>query len=78
MSAFEDFIVLELPKRPWAQNDGAPGQIPVRSNDPIKRLELVWIDSPDAKISTDPGNTASLGSDGGVFMQQFEWTTTQW
>jgi len=31
MSAFEDFIILELPKRPWTQIDGAPGHIPVRS-----------------------------------------------
>ena len=78
MSSFEDFVFLELPKRPWIQNDGAAGQLPVRSNDPLKRLELVWVDAPGAKVSTDPDNAVTIGTDGGIFVQQFEWTTTQW
>lgn len=78
MGEFEDFITLELPKRPFALDDGAPGQIPVRSENAARRLELVWIDTPSAKISTDEGNQIKAGSDEGLFVPQFEWTTTQW
>lgn len=78
MSSFEDFVINELPKRPWAQEDGAPGQVPVRSENSERRLELVWVDPSGAKISTDEDNAATTGSDGGIFVQQFEWTTTQW
>ena len=78
MGAFEDFITLELPKRVWALADGAPGQIPVRSQNADRRMELVWISAPGANVSTDPDNAATVGADGGIFVQQFEWTTTQW
>lgn len=42
MSAFNNFIQLELPKRPFTEDDGLEGQVLVRSNNPNKPRELVW------------------------------------
>ena len=42
MSAFEDFINLELPKRPFVSTDGASGQVLIRSSNPLAVRELVW------------------------------------
>lgn len=78
MGAFEDFVTLELPKRPWAESDGQPGQVLARVSDPNKRLGLEWVDPSGAKISDDPDNAIRNGTDGGLFVQQLEWTTTQW
>ena len=78
MSAFEDFVFVELPKRPWAESDGQPGQVLARVSDPNKRLGLEWVDPSGAKISDDPDNAIRNGTDGGLFVQQLEWTTTQW
>ena len=78
MGAFEDFVTLELPKRPWTEADGQPGQVLARTADPAKRLGLEWVDPSGAKISSDSDNSIRSGSDGGLFAQQFDWTTTQW
>lgn len=78
MSDFEDFVTLELPKRPWVEGDGQPGQVLVRVSDPQRRLGLEWAAPGGARISTDEGNAIRQGVDGGLFAQQFEWTTTQW
>ena len=78
MSAFEDFVFVELPKRPWAETDGQPGQVLARVADPNKRLGLEWVDPSGAKISTDTDNALRTGSDGGLFSSTLEWTTTQW
>lgn len=42
MATFEEFVQLELPRRPFADVDGLPGQIPVRSSNPAAKRELVW------------------------------------
>jgi len=39
---FNDFVQIELPKRPFTETDGAPGQVLVRSNRPERPRELVW------------------------------------
>lgn len=39
---FNDFIELELPKRPFTEADGLPMQIPVRSDNPLAPREMVW------------------------------------
>lgn len=78
MSDFEDFVTLELPKRPWVESDGQPGQVLARVVDPQRRLGLEWVDPGGAKISTDADNALEKGSDNGLFVQQFEWTSTQW
>lgn len=78
MGAFEDFVTLELPKRPWAEADGQPGQVLARVADPNKRLGLEWVEPGGTKISEDTDNALRRGSDNGLFVQQFEWTTTQW
>lgn len=78
MGAFEDFVTLELPKRPWTEADGQPGQVLARVTDPNKRLGLEWVEPGGAKISTDTDNAIRQGTDGGLFAQQLEWTTTQW
>lgn len=41
---FNDFVQIELPKRPFAELDGAPGQVLARSNRPERPRELVWVD----------------------------------
>jgi hypothetical protein len=43
---FNDFVQIELPKRPFAELDGAPGQVLARSNRPERPRELVWVDQP--------------------------------
>lgn len=60
MSGFEDFVTVELPKRPFAEADGAPGQVPVRSSRPERPRELVWVDLP----GVDPGMQVAAGSGG--------------
>lgn len=46
MSGFDDFVITELPKRPFTQSDGAPGQVLVRSTNTLASRELVWADMP--------------------------------
>jgi hypothetical protein len=40
--AFNDFVELELPKRPFTAGDGLPGQLLARSGNPLAPRELVW------------------------------------
>lgn len=78
MGAFEDFITLELPKRPFVETDGVAGQVLMRSSDPNKRLQLVWgTVSSSTSISADVENKLTVGSDGGLFVN-FTWSSTQW
>ena len=44
MADFNSFVQLELPRRPFVGTDGAPGQILVRSNNPLAVRELIWSD----------------------------------
>ena len=44
MSSFNNFIQLELPKRPFTQEDGTEGQILVRSSNAERPRELAWKD----------------------------------
>lgn len=44
MATFEEFVQTELPTRPFALTDGLAGQIPVRSANPERARELVWVD----------------------------------
>jgi hypothetical protein len=46
MPTFEEFVQTELPKRPFADVDGAPGQVLARSSRPERPRELVWVDIP--------------------------------
>lgn len=41
MSAFEDFIQVELPRRPWTPNDPAQESIPVRRGAGPRQLDFV-------------------------------------
>lgn len=43
MSAFEDFIQLELPRRPWTFTDGAQETIPVRRGAGPRQMEFINI-----------------------------------
>lgn len=52
MPTFEEFVQTELPKRPFAEVDGAPGQVLARSGNVSHPLELVWMDVPGAKVPT--------------------------
>jgi hypothetical protein len=45
--AFNDFIQIELPKRPYMEVDGLPGEIPVRSVNVDRPRELVWVSPND-------------------------------
>lgn len=42
--AFNDFVMTELPLRPFTASDGSAGQVLVRSNNPMAARELVWVD----------------------------------
>ncbi len=42
MADFNEFVQLELPRRPFVSTDGGPGQVLVRSNNPHAIRELVW------------------------------------
>lgn len=53
--AFNDFVQIELPKRPFVNVDGAAGQMLVRSNNPLAPRELVWAD-----VNQGSGNTGAL------------------
>lgn len=44
MSGFDDFVITELPKRPFVQTDGLPGQMLIRSTNTLASRELVWTD----------------------------------
>ena len=46
MSGFTDFVTIELPKRPFVDVDGAPGQVLARSTRPERPRELEWVDMP--------------------------------
>lgn len=68
MAGFNDFIQTELPLRPFTVTDGAAGQIPVRSNNPLAVRELVWISPQDlgggstgSAIQLEVGENLSLG-----------------
>lgn len=52
MSAFEDFITVELPKRPFTTTDGTVGQIQIRSNNAGHPLEMEWADIPGIVVPT--------------------------
>lgn len=54
---FADFVQTELPKRPFAETDGAPGQVLARSNRPERPRELVWLDMPGVGL---PANHLAL------------------
>jgi hypothetical protein len=41
MSAFEDYIQLELPRRPWSPNDPAQETVPVRRGAGPRQLDFV-------------------------------------
>lgn len=52
MPTFEEFVAQELPKRPFTEVDGVPGQIPVRSSNANHPLELTWCDIPGIVVPT--------------------------
>lgn len=49
---FEDFVYLELPKRPFTNTDGVAGQVLARSGNPLAVRELVWVDVPGIVVPT--------------------------
>lgn len=61
MSGFTDFVSVELPKRPFTEGDGLPGQMLIRSSNPLAIRELVWA---DPLGGTDPGYTAAVAISG--------------
>lgn len=52
MTGFTDFVTTELPKRPYTEGDGLPGQIMVRSSNPLAVRQMVWADAPAGTSST--------------------------
>lgn len=62
MSGFNDFVTVELPKRPFVDVDGAPGQVLARSSRPERARELEWVDlpvvSPGISIAAAAGGVA--------------------
>lgn len=70
--SFNDFVSTELPLRPFAPTDGAPGQVLARSGNADRPRETVWVDLPSgpgaANISADQDNRLTRGSDNGLFV----------
>lgn len=60
MSGFNDFVTIELPKRPFVDVDGAAGQVLVRSTRPERVRELEWADFP----AIAPGVSLPAGASG--------------
>ncbi len=50
MPTFEEFVQIELPKRPFTAEDGAAGQVLVRSGNAGRPRELVWADMPQTPV----------------------------
>lgn len=67
MPTFEEFVQVELPKRPFCGADGLPGQVLVRSSNPLAVRELTW-----ANMAAGAGDNGGAGSgeilDGGERM----------
>jgi hypothetical protein len=61
MPTFEEFVQIELPKRPFCAGDGLPGQVLVRSSNPQAVRELVWADAA-------PGGGGSGGAGSGEIL----------
>ena len=57
MTGFTDFVTTELPKRPFVADDGSAGQTLVRSANPERARELVWVDI----IAAPPTASEALG-----------------
>lgn len=55
MSAFEDFIQVELPRRPWTATDPAQETIPVRRGAGPRQLEFVSLN--DGQVLGKVGGT---------------------
>ena len=58
--AFNDFVQIELPKRPFTEVDGLPGQTLVRSSNVLAPRELVWVDT-DVSVATYTAGIALSG-----------------
>jgi len=54
MAGFNDFIQTELPKRPFTNEDGVPGQLLARSTNLLAPREAIWIDPTPAVNSLVP------------------------
>lgn len=84
MSAFEDFVNAELPKR--ISTDQSPLSVPANMVFVTTGVGLMTELKPyvseggggTPEISTDPDNALSYGTDGKLFVEKFSWTTTQW
>lgn len=62
MPTFEEFVQVELPKRPFTNTDGAPGQVLLRSNNPLAVRELIWGDLPG--VVSNPTYTSAVDLSG--------------
>lgn len=65
MATFEEFVQLELPKRLFTEGDGTPGQMLVRSNNPLAVRELIWANIPNdnaAQITLEAGEDLAAGT----------------
>jgi len=70
MADFNEFVQLELPRRPFVSIDGAPGQTLIRSNNPHAVRELIWSnllnDLQDRLGDLDPNLAVVSDADGNL------------
>ena len=85
MSAFEDFVNLELPKRiSTNQNPLAvpPNMVFVTTGIGLQTVLMPYVSGEGGggavEISLDPNNALTYGSDGKLYVEKFSWSTTQW
>lgn len=60
--AFNDFVQIELPKRPFVEVDGAPGQILVRSSNLERPRELIWASLGAPEVTFEAGENLPAGT----------------
>lgn len=85
MSAFEDFVNTELPKR--ISTNQNPLTVPsnmvfVTTGVGLQTVLMPYVSGEGGggvvEISLDSNNALTYGSDGKLYVEKFSWSTTQW
>ena len=84
MSAFEDFVNLELPKRISTNQNPltvVSNMVFVTTGVGLQTVLMPYVaggGGGPVEISLDPHNALTYGPDGKIYVEKFSWATTQW
>ena len=85
MSAFEEFVNTELPKRISTNQNPLtvpPNMVFVTTGIGLQTVLMPYVSgeggSGVVEISLDPNNALTYGSDDKLYVEKFSWSTTQW